>query len=745
MAATTATALVVTLLPMAPAGASDLFTFDGGGWGHSVGMSQYGTLGMAQEGFGLQDIATHYFTGSSVTPVAEELREPVWVNLTMENQSLTFHVRALQAGAVPVTFTIGGQSVSVAPGQSATVTRRSNGNCDLSTPSGTFSGSCYIDGSWDGWVDSPTTAIEIASCYLTNWNAPGGSVSQPCTYARGTLHVRPDNNTNKVNSSIEIDVEDYILGIAESPYSWADKGGVAALQAQAVAARSYAYARARIRPDPAARPWCWCQLYDTTYDQNYVGYGHGNQTWIDIVRSTEHQVLTHPSVTVGGNEVPISTFYSSSTFGKTENSENSFLNPVVYLKSVDDHWSTLASTGNPFVTWSKSYTGSQLASLLPGMSTVTGASITKCSATGAALEITFYGSGGPQVFHTRQLRGKLSLRSQQVVTLATPGGSTTCTVEEPPATTTTTTVAATTTTTTEPATTTTTTEPATTTTVAPTTTTTTVAPTTTTTTEPVTSTTAPPTTTTTTVAPTTTTTTVAATTTTTTAPVTTTTVPPTTTTTTAPVTTTTVAPTTTTTTTPVTTTTVPPTTTTTTVPSNNGECPAIDLSIDALLSQQRILGYGFQGADVADVQRMLKALAHYGGPIDGIFGQGTTAAVRSFQDARGLSIDGIVGSRTRGEIASLHFAAEGGAVLSSDGSLLSRGVSGATVRALQSILGLLGFNPGPVDGQFGSLTAQAVIGFQQSQNLTVDGIVGIQSRAALTQQLDLHGFVTCDD
>ena len=674
MAATTAVSLVVTLLPMTPAGASDLFTFDGGGWGHSVGMSQYGALGMSQEGFSFEDIATHYFTGSSVSPVAEELREPVWVNLTMENQSLTFHVRALQTGAVPVTFTISGQSVSVAPGQSATVTRLNNGNCNLSTPSGTLSGNCYIDGSWDGWVDSPTTAIEIGSCYLTNWNAPGGSVSQPCTYARGTLHVRPDNNTNTVDSSIEIDVEDYILGIAESPYSWADIGGVAALQAQAVAARSYAYARARIRPDPAARPWCWCQLYDTTYDQNYVGYGHGNQTWIDIVRSTEHQVLTHPQVTVGGNQVPISTFYSSSTFGKTENSENSFLNPVVYLKSVDDHWSTLPSTGNPHSTWSKSYTGSQLASLLAGMNTVTGASITKCSATGAALEITFYGSGGPRVFHTRQLRGKLNLRSQQVVTLTTPGGSTTCTVEEPPATTTTTTVP------------------------------------TTTTTVPVTTTTVPATTTTTT------------------------TVPVTTTTTTVPVTTTTV---------PVTTTTVPATTTTTTVPSNTDQCPALDLSIDALLSQQRLLGYGSQGDDVADVQRMLNALAHYGGPIDGIFGQGTTAAVRSFQDVRGLNIDGIVGSRTRGEIASLHTAAQGGAILTSDGSLLRRGVSGATVRALQSILGLLGFNPGPVDGLFGSLTAQAVIGFQQSQNLTVDGIVGVQSRAALTQQLDLQGFASC--
>jgi SpoIID/LytB domain protein len=718
-AAAMATALVVTLLPMAPAAASELYTFDGGGWGHSVGLSQYGALGMSQEGYSWQDITSHYFTGATPTPVAESLRQPVWVNLTMEHQSLTFTVKSLGTGAVPVTFTISGQSAVVAPGQSATVTRLSNGNCSLTTPSGTLNGDCFVDGSWDGWAETPATAIVIAGCYMTNWNAPGGSVSQPCTYSRGTLHVRPDNNTNTVNSSIEIDVEDYILGISEMPYGWADKGGVAALQAQAVAARSYAYARARIRPDPAARPWCWCQLYDTHYDQNYVGYGHGTQAWIDIVRSTEHQVLTHPQVTVGGQQVPISTFYSSSTFGKTENSENSFLNPVVYLKSVDDHWSSLPSVGNPHASWQKSFTGSQLASLLSGMSSVTGASITSCSATGAALEITFYGSGGPRAIRTRDLRGALNLRSQQIVTLTTPGGTTSCTAEVPatttttvPATTTTTTTVAPTTTTTVPATTTTTTVPATTTTTVPVTTTTTVPATTTTTTVPV-----------------TTTTTVPATTTTTTVPATTTTTAPATTTTTVPATTT--------------TTTVPATTTTTTTPPSGPSCPALDLSIDALLSQQSLLRYGSQGPAVADVQRLLHALALYDGAADGIFGQKTTSAVRSFQDARGLTVDGIIGSRTRGELASLHLAATGGAVLTSSGSLLGRGVSGATVRALQGILAMLGFNPGPVDGHFGSRTSQAVQLFQQSRNLTADGIVGTQSRAALTQALDLQGFVSC--
>ena len=650
LAATTAAALVITVLPVAPATASELFTFEGGGWGHSVGMSQYGAYGMSQEGFSWEEILTHYFTGTSAAPVAEHLRQPVWVNLTMENSSLTFRVKSIGDGSVPVTFSIGTDSVAVQPGQSVTVTRLANGNCDLSTPSGTFGGTCYVDGQWDGWNESPTTAIEIADCYLTNWNGPGGPTSEPCAYSHGSLYVRPDNNTNTVNSSINIDTEAYLLGIAEMPYSWADGGGAAALQAQAVAARSYAYARARLRPDPAARPWCWCQLYDTTYDQNYVGYGHGNPAWVDAVRSTEHQVLTHPSVTEGGELLPISTFYSSSTFGRTESSEDAFLEPIAYLKSVDDHWSGLVPTGNPYGRWSKSFTGSQLASLLPGMSTVTGAAITTCSPTGAALEITFYGSGGPQGFHTRDLRGKLGLLSQQVVTLNTPDGSSPCSQSDPPSTTTTTTVAETVTTTTAP--------PTTTTTVAESTTTTTVLP--------------------------------------------------------------------------------------ATVPTNTDTCPTYDFSITALLSSQRMLGYGANGADVADVQRMLFALAHYEGARDGLFGQRTTAAVRSFQDAKGLHVDGIVGPRTRGEISSLHTAAVGGSVLTADGSLLRRGIDGATVRALQAILEVLGFQPGPVDGLFGSRTTTAVQLFQQSQNLTADGIVGVQSRATLTQELDLHGFGICD-
>ncbi len=194
---------------------------------------------------------------------------------------------------------------------------------------------------------------------------------------------------------------------------------------------------------------------------------------------------------------------------------------------------------------------------------------------------------------------------------------------------------------------------------------------------------------------------------------------------------------------------MPPTTTTTEPPTTTIEPPApscsdTSFSIDALLSQQRTLGFGSTGADVVDVQRMLQALALYDGDADGIYGQHTRAAVRSFQDARGLAIDGIVGSRTRGELASLHRAAQSGMVLAADGTLLRRGISGNTVRALQTILDLLGFSPGPIDGLFGPLTNDAVIHFQRDNSLTVDGIVGVQSRAALTQALSLYGLVICE-
>ena len=415
--------LLFAMLPALPADAAEpTFTFEGGGFGHSVGMSQFGAYGMALEDYTWEEILTHYFTGATPADVSPSLStDPIWVNLTMEQQSLSLTVRALgSAPNSPVTFTSSAGSVAAGPGETVLVTRLSNGSCRVSAPGGTFDGPCRINGEWDGWEGSPTAAVILDGCTLVNWNLPTGGVVQPCTYARGGLRIRPDNNTNTVDLSVAIAMEDYVLGISEMPYFWATGGGMAALEAQAVAARSYAYARVISRAAPQDRPWCWCSLYDTPIDQNYVGWGHGTQAWIDAVSNTAGKVMSHPARTVGGELVPIETFYSSSTFGWTENSEDGFTATVPYLRSVDDHWSQLPDVGNSHARWTRQFTASQLASKLPGMSTVTGLAITRCSTTGAALEITFYGSGGPRAYKTRDLRGLLSLRSMQVYNVGAP-------------------------------------------------------------------------------------------------------------------------------------------------------------------------------------------------------------------------------------------------------------------------------------------------------------------------------------
>jgi hypothetical protein len=59
-----------------------------------------------------------------------------------------------------------------------------------------------------------------------------------------------------------------------------------------------------------------------------------------------------------------------------------------------------------------------------------------------------------------------------------------------------------------------------------------------------------------------------------------------------------------------------------------------------------ILKNGSSGAQVATLQRLLNSLGHNSGVVDGEFGPKTLAAVKSFQRAEGLGVDGVVGPKT---------------------------------------------------------------------------------------------------
>ena len=150
----------------------------------------------------------------------------------------------------------------------------------------------------------------------------------------------------------------------------------------------------------------------------------------------------------------------------------------------------------------------------------------------------------------------------------------------------------------------------------------------------------------------------------------------------------------------------------------------------------RTLRKGYTGADVIAVQQKLKELGFYSGSVDGVYGTGSIAAVKKFQQQNGLTADGLVGSRTYTSLmsASTGSSSNSGSDNSSSSSdstsgqdyaegTLSYGSSGTEVKKMQQALKALGYNVS-ADGSYGALTQMAVTQFQKRNGLTADGVAG---------------------
>ncbi|MCJ7726502.1 MAG: peptidoglycan-binding protein, partial [Acidimicrobiia bacterium] len=127
------------------------------------------------------------------------------------------------------------------------------------------------------------------------------------------------------------------------------------------------------------------------------------------------------------------------------------------------------------------------------------------------------------------------------------------------------------------------------------------------------------------------------------------------------------------------------------------------------------------------------------GGVDGVFGAKTAAAVRSFQQARGIAADGVVGPASRQTIAAMLEATQYAAALSPTGPILRPDDRGEAVRQIQAVLKSADYDPGPVDGVYGAKTMAAVEQFQRTAGLTVDGKVGPVTRRALAALLGVAG------
>ena len=139
------------------------------------------------------------------------------------------------------------------------------------------------------------------------------------------------------------------------------------------------------------------------------------------------------------------------------------------------------------------------------------------------------------------------------------------------------------------------------------------------------------------------------------------------------------------------------------------------------------LGPGSDGEPVRDLQRRL-GRAGFDAAADetGRFGPATVDAVRRFQAARGLAVDGTCGNQTWNALVEAGYRL-GDRLLYHRTPMLR----GDDVADLQGQLGNLGFFADRIDGIFGPLSAAATVDFQRNAGLTSDAICGPETVAAL--------------
>jgi stage II sporulation protein D len=292
-----ATALGACLCAPAAAPAATSWTIKGAGWGHGIGMSQYGAYGQAQQGRNYQQILGHYYSG---TVVSRASTRTIRVLLHASRSSVSFS-GATRAG----NKTLSASKTYVARPSGAGVVIRASGGKRVAT----------------------FTTIPVRITSSRGYVRLGGTAMNGVTSGnyRGALELRPGmgGGVTAVNA---LSLDQYVMGVVpgEMPSSWHSE----ALKAQAVAARSYALA--------TDRGGSVFDQYPDTRSQVYRGMTGEVSSTNDAVRATSSEVVTH-------NGQIVVTYFFSTSGGHTENIENVWGGePVPYLKGVEDPYDKLS-------------------------------------------------------------------------------------------------------------------------------------------------------------------------------------------------------------------------------------------------------------------------------------------------------------------------------------------------------------------------------------------------------------------
>lgn len=380
----------VKLAKTAKAAAPASFTLTGSGFGHGVGMSQYGARGMAAAGKSSTQILEHYYHSAKVTTTSKNADDSVRVRLLTGKKSVTLTPRS---GRLRVKI----GSKTVESGAKVTIERTSSGTVQAKVGSKSYAGSKLVV-EWQGtryWKGSATTV-----------SVSGAQNGSSGTYRHGRLEIGQLKKTLNVVNVLGLNKE-YLPGIAEMPASWQSE----ALRTQAIASRTYAYRNLGV---PKAA--CGCNVFDEVASQRFLGWNHENASdsgpWRKAVAATQttsgSSVKSARVITYKGSL--IDAVYSSSAGGKTHSAAEVWGSAVPYLVSVDDSPSKYATAKDPNASWTVTIKQTDMARAF-GLGDVRALSVAK---TGSGLVKTVKATsvaGKTASLSGAALRTKLALKS----------------------------------------------------------------------------------------------------------------------------------------------------------------------------------------------------------------------------------------------------------------------------------------------------------------------------------------------
>ncbi|MFL5899960.1 MAG: SpoIID/LytB domain-containing protein [Solirubrobacterales bacterium] len=352
-------AAAVALLALAPAAHGSVsWLIKGHGFGHGVGVSQYGAYGYALHGKSYRFILAHYYQGTTIGQVANTRIVRVLLDISSGD----------------VGFSAAGSACGKALDPARSYEAHRNGSRVVLRSSG---------------------GKRLADCGRKLRAAGHGkvSISGIGTY-RGALEVvTTDSDVGSLNVVNALALEQYVKGVIpnESPPSWPREE----LRAQAVESRSFALS--------AGVGGNGFDLYNDTRSQVYGGLTSETASTNAAASATKGQVVMY-----GGKIAE--TYFSACSGGHTESVQNVFFGPAIpYLVGVPDPYDYYC----PLHDWTLRFSGPEISSRLGGYldGALEKVVVTKRGVSPRIVWAKLYGTGGVTKVRGDQLEAALGTYS----------------------------------------------------------------------------------------------------------------------------------------------------------------------------------------------------------------------------------------------------------------------------------------------------------------------------------------------